>query len=191
MTKTEAQKKQAKRARIGRNNRLELIARDRTINRAAFNVAFIIASHVNDDDGYAYPTQQTIGHALGLSERYVREMEAELERACHMRIVRFKGRRPSHYFFIAASDTEVISARRTAKIEADNAEANQKQGSAKNAKREELGFRSRKTVTGTMVPKKAEPEFRQNYLYENSLSETHNGDSNHKHINNDGVILLN
>lgn len=143
-----------KQAGIARQIRLEAINLDRDVSATAFRVAFFIATYVNGQSGYAWPSQETIARGLGLCVRSVRNAIAELEGQGHVMVERHKGRGQTNKIaFVPATKADVD------KLKKSGTEMPVKQAE----KRHELAdqtpdkpapeCRSTKPKTGNSVPK--------------------------------------
>ncbi|MGY3496683.1 helix-turn-helix domain-containing protein [Bradyrhizobium sp. USDA 4502] len=77
---------------------LRQVAVDRSLPPMALHVATIVAQHVNQRSGDAWPTQETIANALGITDRAVRRNVTELAARGHLDVAVSGGRhRPNVY----------------------------------------------------------------------------------------------
>jgi len=85
---------------------LNQVKADVKLPASAFKVAFEIAQHVNSNSGAAWPSQQTVGDAIGLSETTVKDAVARLRDRGHLAIEPGRGRGHSSRYRLAFQDPE-------------------------------------------------------------------------------------
>jgi DNA-binding MarR family transcriptional regulator len=122
---------------------LDQVSADGGLSHSAFKLAYCIARHMNRKSGIAWPGQARLADRLGASERTVRTLVEQLERAGHLSVTGSGGRnRPNTYRLLLKTRKPA-----SAKEEAET----RKDASANEAANPEGDFRQSGTKRGSFL----------------------------------------
>jgi hypothetical protein len=114
---------------------LRQVQQDDAVSGTAFELAFVISQHVNKDSAAAWPTQETLARAVGVSDRSVRDLVGVLVDRGHLAVQVRKGRHQSNVYRLITKSGETVD-------DADTPE-NRKPASGEDDQKEEAGFLSK------------------------------------------------
>jgi len=88
---------------------LDQVLADEEISKAAFAVAYALASHINRKSGLAWPSQSTLAKQVSLSDRQVRKLVEQLVERGHLFIAKRHTRHTPNYYRLAFLDRNASS----------------------------------------------------------------------------------
>ncbi len=154
------------------------VQQDPAISSSGFELAFVIMQHVNRSVGYAWPTHETLAHAINTSDRTVRTLIETLAANGHIAVEHSRGRHNPNRYRLIFKDTK--NRKPTSGIEPQKEEVDFRLNDEKQEtdfrfsdKKQEVGFQLSDHKTGNSLhenrkfsAQKPEAHFRQNHPIE-------------------------